>query len=291
MPGGRLGKGVDALFGSADITFEHSARLIPIGQLHPNPDQPRKRFTPQDIGELAASIRSYGVIQPLIVEERGLNDYIIIAGERRWRAARQARLAEVPAICRAGGETERLELSVVENIQRSQLTPLEEARAYRAILDQTRLTQEQLAERVGKSRSAVANTIRMLTLPDSVQRLLDGGQLTAGHARAVLMISDPAIQRRAAAEMVRDKLSVRESEQLAQTHTRRHAEAHANADAPVAAPTVNYELLAVEDKMRERLGTKVKINGDSEQGKIHIYYHSLTDLNRIYKLICGIQER
>lgn len=290
MPAGRLGRGVSALFSGDSATFEHSARLVPIAYLHPNPEQPRRTFNQARLAELAASIRHYGIIQPLIVEERGLNDYIIIAGERRYRAAQQANVIEIPIICRQSEETERFELALVENIQRADLNVLEEAQAYRSLLKRTRLTQEELAARVGKSRSTVANVLRILALPDRVQRLVADGQLTAGHARAVLVLPTPHAQQRIADEIVRRKLSVRESEQLAQARSRVHEDtgaAHSSENAMAdKVPPKNYELTAVEGKIRERLLTAVRITGNGEKGMISIYYHSLTDLNRIYKCIC-----
>lgn len=297
MSPARLGRGVGALFSGDTAPFERSARLVPIAHLHPNPNQPRREFDKEKLDELAASIRSYGIIQPLIVEERKHNDYIIIAGERRYRAARIVDLAEVPVICRKSGETERLELALIENVQRAALSALEEAHAYRSLLEQTMLTQEQLAKRVGKSRSALANTLRLLSLPEGVQRLLERERLRPGHARAVLVLADAAAQQRLADEIVRRQLSVRESEELARA---RSGNANANATAQQAQATsappsspqsaIGYELAAVEGKIRDRLMTKVTVSGNSERGKITIQYHSLTDLNRIYKRICALDD-
>lgn len=292
MPSNRLGRGVNALFSGDTAAFERSARLVPIAHLHPNPKQPRRAFDAERLAELAASIRSYGIIQPLIVEERGHNDYIIIAGERRYRASRAAGLTELPVICRKSGETERLELAVVENVQRDALGVLEEARAYQALLEQTTLTQEQLAKRVGKSRSALTNTLRLLALPAGVQRLLERERLRPGHARAVLALTNAAAQQRLADEIVRRQLSVRESEALARA---RSANANATTEqasthSPSSASAISYELAAVEGKIRDHLLTKVTVSGSSERGKITIQYHSLTDLNRIYKRICALNN-
>lgn len=298
MPPTKLGRGVDALFSSNTVAFERSARLVSISHLYPNPDQPRKVFNPEKLAELATSIRSHGIIQPLIVEERGHNRYVIIAGERRYRAARAAELTELPVICRQSGETERLELALVENIQRTSLGVLEEARAYKSLLDQTTFTHEQLAKSIGKSRSALTNTLRLLSLPAKVQRMLEREHLRPGHARAVLMLADVTAQQRLADEIVRRKLSVRESEELA--HTRNNSvtdnikQAHATDSPQIPSQSkheTNYELIAVEEKIRDYLMTNVSISGNSERGKITIQYHSLTDLNRIYKRICTFGKK
>ena len=268
--------------------IEQSARMVPIAHIRPNPKQPRAHFPDEEIAELARSIRSYGIIQPLIVEEHGPNDYRIIAGERRFRAAQQAKITELPVICRKVDEKERLELALVENIQRAQLTVVEEAHAYRAILEQTTLTQEKLALRIGKARSTITNTIRILTLPQEVQTLLTTGKLSAGHARALLMNQSPTLQKRLARQIVAQKLSVRESEHLAQ---RRTSPPSTLTPAPSAKERLlRSEIVAVEERMRDQLITKVKIRGNDQQGTIQIHYHSLNDLNRLYKHICKIDD-
>jgi len=300
----RLGRGFGALVEESIAQFEQSARMIPIAELHPNPHQPRAHFGEQVLKELAASIKSYGIIQPLIVEERAHGDYLIIAGERRFLAANIAGLREVPAICRTRDEARRLELALIENIHRSDLNAIEEARAYRDILDQTAMTQENLALRMGRARSTITNSLRILTLPKEIQGMIERGELSAGHARALLIINDRTGQRALAREIVQNGYSVRESEERARREEeRRRGSAAQKGARPLndherdhearggnAAKARTSELAAVEDRLQEELLTKVAIQGDNEKGKISIYYHSLNDLNRIYKKICDIGD-
>ncbi|MDR3123693.1 MAG: ParB/RepB/Spo0J family partition protein [Treponema sp.] len=292
-----LGKGLRALLpeeedlpaglgdGSADAPGRGAgerALQIPLEKLRANPNQPRKHFDEADLAELADSIRSHGIIQPLIVEDAGDGTWIIVAGERRWRAARLAGQTEVPALVRSYSEVKRREVSLIENVQRSDLTPLEEAAAYKALMELTGLSQDETAVRVGKSRSAVANALRLLKLPPAAREALEKGELTAGHGRAILSVNDEAARERLLTEILRKGLSVREAEQRAASLNA--AETGAAKAAPAASGR-DPELNAMEDRFRERLGTKVVIAGDMRKGSISIEYYSMDDLDRLLGLL------
>jgi ParB family chromosome partitioning protein len=208
-----LGRGLDVLIGGHPVPCE--LLEIPVDAIHPNPRQPRRRFEPEAASGLAESVRRQGVIQPLLVRPRGIGGYEIVAGERRWRAAREAGRATVPAVVRDADDRETLLLGLVENVAREQLTPIEEARAYAVLIDEFSLSLGEVAERVGRSKPSVSNRIRLLELPDDVLGMVERGQLTEGHARAVLAVPDHEGRRRLAREIVRRGLSVRAAEQRA----------------------------------------------------------------------------
>ena len=223
-----LGKGLSALLpddedlpaGLEDTQADapgagERALQLPLEKLRANPNQPRKHFQEEELAELADSIRSHGIIQPLIVEEAGDGGWLIVAGERRWRAARLAGLTEVPALVRSYSEEKRQEVSLIENVQRSDLNPMEEAMAYRALMELTGLSQDETAARVGKSRSAVANALRLLKLPPAAREALEKDELTPGHGRAILSVNGEAARERLLAEILRRGLSVREAEKRA----------------------------------------------------------------------------
>jgi ParB family chromosome partitioning protein len=255
---------------------------IPLEKLRANPNQPRKHFDEGELAELADSLRSHGIIQPLIVEEAGDGGWIIVAGERRWRAARLAGLAEVPALVRSYSEEKRREVSLIENVQRSDLNPMEEAAAYRALMELTGLSQDEMAARVGKSRSTVANALRLLKLPPAARDALEQGELTPGHGRALLSVNGEADRERLLAEILRTGLSVREAEKRAAAlNAARTRPARAKPEAPGRDPELN----AMEDRFREKLGTKVAINGNMRQGSISIEYYSMDDLDRLLELL------
>lgn len=215
----RLGKGIDALLQGRDITQLESGDLnsvvlVPLDQLTPNPDQPRKHFAPEALEELARSIGERGIIQPILAEQQSDGSYVIIAGERRYRAASMAGLTVVPVLPGVFSEEEKLEIALIENIQRQDLTPLEEARAYRDLMERSGLSQEELARRLGKSRPAVANSVRLLKLPEAVQERVEAGALSAGHARTLLAVEDTAVLVTCAAIVEREGFSVRQVERL-----------------------------------------------------------------------------
>jgi ParB family chromosome partitioning protein len=288
-----LGKGLSALLpddedlpaGLGDVPGTgagEQALKIPLEKLRANPSQPRKHFDEGDLAELADSIRSHGIIQPLIVEDAGDGGWLIVAGERRWRAARLAGLTEVPALIRSYSEEKRQEVSLIENVQRSDLNPMEEAAAYKALMELTGLSQDETAARVGKSRSTVANALRLLKLPPAARQALEKGELTPGHGRAILSVNGEAAQERLLEEILQKGLSVREAEKRAASL---NAAGTGPAKAKPEAPERDPELNAMEDRFRERLGTKVAINGDMRKGNISIEYYSMDDLDRLLELL------
>jgi ParB family chromosome partitioning protein len=261
--------------------------------LSPNPHQPRKEFGAESLAELADSIRVHGIIQPLVVtpaaDQPGF--YWIIAGERRWRAAKLAELETVPVLLREASAQALTELALVENIQRDDLNPLEEAQAYQALLQDFGLTQAEVAERVGKSRSAVANAVRLLSLPDAVQRAVVEGRISAGHARALLALPDYATMLAALEEIERKQLSVRQVEALVKQWletlpTPPQVEPKSTQD-----PQLVAHISHLEDRFRSALGTKVNLNRNEDgSGRLVVHFYNDDDLETIYRLIAGSDE-
>jgi ParB family chromosome partitioning protein len=279
-----LGKGLDAL-----LPLEEGAKqsdrnefLIPLDKLRANPNQPRNRFDEDALRELAGSIREHGVLQPIIAEDSGDGTYLIIAGERRSRAAAMAGLTEIPALLRKYSDNKRLTVALIENIQRENLNPIEEARAYKKLMALTGLSQDELAFQVGKNRSTVANALRLLKLPDSVQKTLEEGKLTPGHARAILSVNGEGGQKKLFAEIITKGLSVRESEKRAGAY---NAGPEKKKPAPPAVQKRDGDLKAMEEKFIEALGTKVSVQGDFSRGVLRIEYYSMEDLERLYQII------
>jgi ParB family chromosome partitioning protein len=289
-----LGKGLEALL--PDMPFNDRTERetpaggilsIPVAKVTPSVDQPRKRFDEQSIAELAESIKRHGVIQPLVVEADGSGGYRIVAGERRWRAAAVAGLPTVPAIVKEYGREKRLEVALVENVQREDLNPIDEAEAYRQLMEATGLTQDQVAERVGKSRPAVANALRLLGLPADAMEALRSGAISAGHARAILSSANPADRKAILRRSVEDGISVREAEALAGSLNN-----GGRAPVPKAAKhqppkPLDPDVAAIEQGLIGRLGTKVSIKGDATHGSITIEYFSMDDLDRVFGIIAG----
>ena len=276
MPGQRkaLGRGLSALLGTPDLEPDR-LREIDIDRIIPNAEQPRKYFNESGLDELAASIGTHGVVQPLIV--RSLQDGVfqIIAGERRWRAAQRAGLTRVPALVRETHEHQALELALVENVQREDLNPVDEAHAYQRLLSEFNLTQQQAAERVGKSRASVANALRLLKLPGEVLEWLREGRLTVGHAKVLMAVSDAGETLQLAREIMKGKLSVRQTETLLSRPVNAKSAAIGRAEAD---PNVRAALDALERVM----GTKVTIRGSGKRGRIQIHFHSASELDRLY---------
>jgi len=276
-----LGRGLDVLLGE---TRPAGAGLtqIPVGAIRPNPQQPRKNFEPGALGELEQSIRELGVLVPIIVRPlapaNGAPVYELIAGERRWRASAAAQLATIPAIVRDADDRTSLELAVVENLQRQDLDPLEEAMGFQHLLDEYGFTQERLADRIGKSRPAVANTLRLLSLSDPIKARLHGGALSAGHARALLGIAE-ADREAVADRIVRDGLTVRDVERLGE---RRRTPAGPKT---VASEKKSADLQAVETRLRYALGAPVTILPAAKGGRIELRYADVPDLNRLLDLL------
>lgn len=282
-----LGKGLGALIPTDPDREESAFQEIDISHIVPNPYQPREHFDEETLASLASSIAEVGVVQPVIVR-KSLEGYEIIAGERRWRAAQRAGLRNVPALVRDADDKGALEAAVVENVHRQDLNALEEAAAYRQLMDDFGLTQEDVAARVGRSRSTVANTVRLLNLMPAVQRLVVEGHLSAGHGRALLSLEDEAAQHALAEEIVSESLTVRETE-------RRAAEIHAapeqdeatdaGDDGEPAADGVKAGILELEDLLSTRLETRVSVKLGKSRGRITIQFSGLSDLERIYHLI------
>jgi len=301
-----LGRGLGALIPSAptpkppegadaaDIAAERDPgpglRTLPIEELSPSPDQPRKHFDETALSELAESIKANGIIQPIVVTPASASvgtRYLIVAGERRWRAAQRAGLHDVPVVIRQTEEAERLELALVENIQRADLDPIEEARAFAQLIDVRGYTQDALAERVGKDRSTISNALRLLRLPEKVQAMVHAGQLSMGHARALLGLSEDRAMIEVAKEVVADGLSVRATEKA----VRKRA---VDAQAEPAAPDDDDQRRKIivgelENRLRRRLGVRVKLRakGSKGAGTLEVPYGSLDELDRVLKMILG----
>lgn len=275
-----LGKGLEALI-PTDQEPAGGVAQVPVAAIAPNPMQPRTAMDPEALAELAESIREHGLIQPLIVTRQGPEQYQLIAGERRLQAARLAGLGSVPAIVKEATPQEVLELALVENIQRSDLNPLEEASAFRHLVDEFGLTQEQVARRVGKSRVAVTNTLRLLRLPDEVREALAGGTIHEGHARALLALPTPEAQLAALKVVVQKDLSVRQTEELVRRLL---------AEPPQPRPQEDPgpEAQALEQEFRDTLGTKVNLYRNRKgRGRLVIHFYSEEELQAIYDLIVG----
>jgi ParB family transcriptional regulator, chromosome partitioning protein len=277
-----LGRGLSALLGdpaSGPASAGEAQQSLAVERLRPNPDQPRRRFGEEELAELAASIREHGVLQPILVRptrDGDGADYQIVAGERRWRAAQQAGLRTVPVLIRALDDAEVAEIAIVENVQRSDLSALEEAQGYRALLDRFGRTQDTVAKAVGKSRSHVANALRLLSLPDSVQDHLTAGRLTAGHARAIAAAPDP---QGLADAIVKGDLTVREAEALA-----RKSQPSKTKVARLArsrTPEKDPDTSALEQDLSESLGAQVEIIDRDGAGELRIHYGSLEELDTL----------
>jgi ParB family chromosome partitioning protein len=265
--------------------------FIPLDKIHANPSQPRKNFDEEALRELADSIREHGIIQPLLVEETGDGGYRIIAGERRSRAAVIAGLTEVPALIRSYTDEQRMEISLIENIQRADLNPVEEAMAYRQLMDLTGLSQDEVAVRVGKNRATVANTLRLLKLPQAMLQALREGGLSPGHGRALLSVADPAARETLFREIAGRGISVREAEKRAgrlnslETQSTSAGSPDDGEKAAPGKPRRDAELAAIEQQFIDALGTKVIIDGSLKKGKIHIDYYSMEDLDRLLEIL------
>lgn len=282
-----LGKGLSALIPDAPEPPRQGAFEVDIDRLSPNEEQPRVQMDDAKLEELTQSIKANGIIQPILVRRSG-NAYRIIAGERRWRAAQRAGLLKVPVVVREvpeGSEQQLLELALVENIQRENLNPVDEALAYQRLADNFSLTQDQIAAAVGKDRSSVANYLRLLKLPEEVRGDLAAGALSMGHARALLGLTDPASQRQAAREVIARALSVRDTEALVKKMAAPASGRPAKSEP--APPDVHTR--AAEDRMRFALGTKVRIARKGPGGTIEIDFGSEAELNRIYEQLTAQQ--
>ena len=293
-----LGRGLDSLFGSlndeeiekqekkevvkVEKVVVNEPKEIEIGLIDRNPDQPRTIFDEDALNELASSIKVHGVISPIIVKEVD-GRYVIIAGERRWRASRLAGRKTIPCIVRDYTEQEISEIAIIENLQREDLNPIESAKAIKNLINQYNLTQDEVADKIGKSRPAVANTLRLLTLPEQIITLVEQNKLTAGHARTLLGIDNAAKQKEIAVAIIEKGLTVRDVENIIK-----------NLNKPKAAPAKpqekSLELKDFENKIKRVLSTSVAIKGNDKKGKIVIDYYSIDDLNRIYDILLSLNQ-
>lgn len=292
-----LGKGLDSLIadkvGTKNQTGfsnkERPEQMVNITKVEPNRDQPRKKFEEGALQELAQSIRQYGILQPLLVQDKK-DYYEIIAGERRWRAAKIAGLKEVPVIVKSLSEQELLEISLIENIQRENLNPIEEAFAYKKLLEEFNLKQEEVADRVAKSRTAVTNSIRLLKLPEEIQRMLIENLISSGHARSLITLENTQKQLFAANKIIDEKLNVRDTEKLVR---RLLQEMNSITEGKSEENSENFDFIFkdIEERMKQLLGTKVQIHQkNTGKGKIEIEYYSSDELNRLFEMLQTIEK-
>ena len=273
-----LGRGLDAILVDSDYTSGDSITSVRINDVEPNREQPRKQFSQEELEALSDSIVKYGVISPITVRRVG-ERYVIIAGERRWRAARMAGLSEIPVIIISADDKKAAEIALVENIQRSDLNPVEEAQAYAALIDQYGMTQEEVAEQIGKSRSSVTNSLRLLDLPDAVLSMLAAGTLSSGHAKVLLGIKDGE-KLKTAAEMVAGlERAVRETEKLVKSLL-------AEPKPEKELPAIDYTK-ALETSVQQKLGRTVKIKQNGVKSSITIGFSDNNDLETVLRLLCG----
>ncbi len=286
MKRGGLGRGLDVLLPQSDELLETVVRDISIDEIDPNTAQPRREFDKDALEQLAQSIREAGVLSPILVVENGMR-YRSVAGERRYRACRLAGLETVPCIVRSMTNEQQMEAALIENLQRQDLNPIEEANAIRSLMQECGYTQEEAAKRLGKSRPAIANILRLLSLPQAVVDMVSAGELSAGHARVLAGLSDEARQLALAKECVQNGHSVRRLEELAKEDT--------NPDKPRKAAAVpkalTPELSSLQNAMREALGLKTTLTGTEKKGKITLSYNSQQELEHLYEVIGRLQAR
>lgn len=277
-----LGRGLDALLGDPAIQQPQGegAVSLPISQVQPGLNQPRKRFDEASLADLAESIRIHGIIQPLTVRRLSSGYYQIIAGERRWRAAKSAGLDEVPVVIIEADDRKVMELGLIENLQREDLNPAEEARGYQVLMEDYGLTQEQVAQQMGKSRPAIANTLRLLALPEDLLRLVEEGQLSSGHARAILGAPTPELQREAARRVIEHQLSVRQTETLVKALQKEPTDTPKD-----GGPDLSLYLGELEKNLSSSLGRKVKIAHKGKKGRIELEYYGDQDLESLLALL------
>lgn len=273
-----LGRGLEALIPVLD-KHEENVQEIDIKKIVANDKQPRKDFDESKLDELAASMKQHGVLQPVILRKKG-SVYELVAGERRWRAAAKAGIERIPAIVKELSDAEVMEIALIENLQREDLNPMEEAMAYKSLMNDFGLTQEELSKRVGKSRSQIANTVRLLNLDKEIQDLVTEDKLTAGHARALLSIQDKSMRIKLAKRICEEDLSVRQTEQIVKKISKEKSKM-----ANEKPKEINPVIIDITEKLQRALGTRVKIKGDEKRGKIEIEFYSGDELERILEAI------
>ena len=289
-----LGRGLNALLGDPELQSGAEGTVsLPISQVEPGLNQPRKRFDPVALADLTESIRTYGIIQPLTVRRLATGYYQIIAGERRWRAAKSAGLREVPVTIVEADDRKVLELGLIENLQRSDLNAAEEARGYQALIEQYGLTQEQVAQRMGKSRSAISNALRLLALPPEVMAMVEEEALSGGHARALLSLSDPQLQLQAAKKIVAEQLSVRQTEALVKALLKGEPKEDKPGEDPAAGDDLKLYLGSLEQDLSGKLGRRVKIQykNRGKKGRIELEYYDTDDLESLLALLVTLSRK
>lgn len=277
---GGLGRGLESLFEDAAPSFESDTRIetLPLREIEPDPGQPRKTFDDETLAELSASIAEHGLLQPIAVRPKPSGGYLIVAGERRWRASRMAGLTEVPVIVKDVTDEQAMELALVENLQREDLAPVEEAAGIRELMTRCDLTQEQAARKLGKSRSALANSLRLLSLPETVLELLKSGFITIGHAKVVLGLPTPELQEEAAQMIADNQLNVRQAEALCKKLAKPAKE-------PVAAPLPSALPVEVEESLKQALGSEVRVAYHDGKGKLTVHFYSDDQLKAFANLL------
>ena len=277
---GGLGRGLESLFEDAAPSFESDTRIetLPLREIEPDPGQPRKTFDDETLAELSASIAEHGLLQPIAVRPKPSGGYLIVAGERRWRASRMAGLTEVPVIIKDVTDEQAMELALVENLQREDLDPVEEAVGIRELMTRCDLTQEQAARKLGKSRSALANSLRLLSLPETVLELLKSGFITIGHAKVVLGLPTPELQEEAAQMIADNQLNVRQAEALCKKLAKPAKE-------PVAAPLPSALPVEVEESLKQALGSEVRVAYHDGKGKLTVHFYSDDQLKAFANLL------
>ena len=277
-----LGKGLGALIASDTMEDNKDIKELRLNEIEPNKNQPRKFFNDDKLLQLAESIKQHGVVQPIIVRKEE-QTYRIVAGERRWRAARLAGLDRIPVIIKDLSSKQVMEIALIENLQREDLNPVEEAEAYERLMNEYKLTQEDISSVVGKSRPAIANSLRLLGLCDEIKKYLITEELTSGHARAILAISDEEVQKKAAETVIEKKLNVRDTEKLVKQLLQKKEKKK------TVKP--NEQMLEIEEKLKDIFGTKVKLVSNKQRGKIMIEYYSNDELERIIELVNSISKK
>ena len=277
---GGLGRGLESLFEDAAPSFESDTRIetLPLREIEPDPGQPRKTFDDETLAELSASIAEHGLLQPIAVRPKPSGGYLIVAGERRWRASRMAGLTEVPVIVKDVTDEQAMELALVENLQREDRDPVEEAAGIRELMTRCDLTQEQAARKLGKSRSALANSLRLLSLPETVLELLKSGFITIGHAKVVLGLPTPELQEEAAQMIADNQLNVRQAEALCKKLAKPAKE-------PVAAPLPSALPVEVEESLKQALGSEVRVAYHDGKGKLTVHFYSDDQLKAFANLL------
>ena len=277
---GGLGRGLESLFEDAAPSFESDTRIetLPLREIEPDPGQPRKTFDDETLAELSASIAEHGLLQPIAVRPKPSGGYLIVAGERRWRASRMAGLTEVPVIVKDVTDEQAMELALVENLQREDLDPVEEAAGIRELMTRCDLTQEQAARKLGKSRSALANSLRLLSLPETVLELLKSGFITIGHAKVILGLPTPELQEEAAQMIADNQLNVRQAEALCKKLAKPAKE-------PVAAPLPSALPVEVQESLKQALGSEVRVAYHDGKGKLTVHFYSDDQLKAFANLL------